>query len=175
VGGDGPQTDTAPSDRPLNQLERARLGRRIILTLLGLFLLAAALGAFGVRTRTVTSSGGGYELTVEYATVTRPGLATPWSVEVRHPRGFDGPVTIAVSASYLDMFDENGLDPDPSKATADASYVEWEFEPPRGDVLGVSFDARLEPARQWGRPGIVKLLVGDRAVTQVSFRTWVMP
>jgi hypothetical protein len=168
-------TDTAPPERPLRRLQRARLGRRIIITALVLFLLAAALGAFGVRTRTVTSAGGGFELTVEYATVTRPGLATPWSVEVRRPGGFDDPIVIAVSSEYLDMFDENGLDPDPSKATSYPGYVEWSFEPPSTDTLSVAFDARLEPARQWGRPGTVQVINNGRPVTEVVFRTWVMP
>src|SRR5687768_4456584 len=121
------------------------------------------------------SAGGGFELTVEYASVTRPGLATPWAVEVRRPGGFDDPVVIAVSSEYLDMFDENGLDPDPSKATAYPGFVEWEFDPPATDTLSVSFDARLEPARQWGRTGTVKVIDNERPVTQVEFHTWVMP
>jgi hypothetical protein len=147
----------------------------VALACLFVFLGAGAVGVFGVRTRTVTATGGGYELTVTYAAVTRPGLATPWAVEVRRQGGFDGPVTIAASAAYLEMFDENGLDPDPSASTADPDFVEWEFDPPNGDTLAVSFDARLEPARQWGRSGTVKVLVDDAAVTTASFRTWVMP
>ncbi len=168
-------TQTDPPQHPLPRLKRARLARRVIIGALCLFLLAAALGAFGVRTRSVTSTAGDYELTVEYATVTRPGLATPWAIEVVRPAGFDGPITLAASSAYLDMFDENGLDPDPSKATADGDFVHWEFDPPPADTLSVSFDARIEPARQWGRSGVVKLIVDDRVLTQVTFRTWVMP
>ena len=159
----------------MSRLRRARAARRVLITLLVIFLAAAAFNTFGVRTRTVTSASGGYELTVEYASVTRPGLATPWSVEVRQPGGFDGPIVIEVSSGYLDMFDENGLDPDPSKATARPGHVQWEFEPPDGDTLSVSFDARIEPARQWGRAGSVRVIEDGRAVTTARFRTWVMP
>jgi hypothetical protein len=124
----------------------------------------------------VSASAQGYELETEYAVVSRPGLATPWAVTVRHPGGFDGPVTIAVSSDYLEMFDENGLDPDAAAATADADYVYWEFEPPpTGDELEISFDARIEPARQWGLTGRTKLLIDDRVITEVSYRTWVLP
>lgn len=159
----------------MSRLHGARALRRVALVVFFLVLVAGLAGVFGVRTRSVTASGGGYELKVTYASVTRPGLATPWAVEVRRPEGFDGPVTIAASADYLEMFDENGLDPDPAKSTADPEFVEWEFDPPRGDTLAISFDARLEPAQQWGRSGTVKILVGGVAVTEASFRTWVMP
>lgn len=152
------------------------MARRIVLALLFAILLAGIAGAFGVRTREATAIANGYELTVTYAAVTRPGLATPWSVDVRRPGGFlEGPITIAASGEYLDMFDENGLDPQPSASTADPEFVVWEFDPPMGDTLSVSFDARLEPAKQWGRSGTVKVLDGETELVEVSFRTWVMP
>jgi hypothetical protein len=132
-------------------------------------------GTFGVRTAETTVRGAGYELTITYASVTRPGLATPWAAEIRRPGGFEGPVNLAVSAPYLEMFDENGLDPDPAAATADARFVVWEFDRPPGESLNVSFDARLEPGVQWGKEGSAQLLVDGRVVLEVSFRTWVMP
>jgi hypothetical protein len=156
-------------------LQRSRTLRRVSLICIFAFLIAGLAGAFGVRTREVTATGNGYELTVTFATVTRPGLATPWSVDVQRPGGFDGPITIAATSDYLDMFDENGLDPDPSASTADPEFVVWEFDPPMGDTLSVSFDARIEPAQQWGRSGTVKVLADDAEVVQASFRTWVMP
>ena len=171
----GKRTATVPPEEPLERLRRARLLRRIVLVLLFVVLLAGLAGAFGVRTREVSATRNGYELTVTFATVTRPGLATPWSVDVRRAGGFDGPITIAASGEYLDMFDENGLDPDPAASTADPEFVVWEFDPPSGDTLSISFDARIEPARQWGRSGTVKVLDDGVEVVSASFRTWVMP
>lgn len=168
-------SSTIPEAPPLRRVRRARTMRRVALVLLGLFLALGLAGVWGVRTAEVTASGGGYDVTVEYAKVSRPGLATPWSVEVVRRGGFDGPVTIAVLSDYLDMFDENGLDPDPSKATQDGDRVIWEFEPPPGDTLSVSFDARIEPAVQWGRDGLVQVLDGDDPVVEVRYRTWVVP
>jgi hypothetical protein len=166
---------TVPGEEPVDRLRRSRTLRRVALACLFVFLAAGLAGAFGVRTREASASNNGYELTVTFATVTRPGLATPWSVDVRRSGGFDGPITIAASSDYLDMFDENGLDPEPSSSTADPEFVVWEFEPPAGDTLSVSFDARIEPAKQWGRSGVVKVLAEDAEVVQASFRTWVMP
>jgi hypothetical protein len=151
------------------------MARRLGIGVLGVFLALGALNTFGVRSDHVSASGGGYELTVTFAAVSRPGLATPWNVEVRHPGGFDGPITIATTLDYLNMFDENGLDPDPSSSTATEEVVIWEFEPPDGDTLGISFDARLEPAVQSGRSGKTAVLVDGEAVVRVGYTTRVMP
>jgi hypothetical protein len=166
---------TVPEAHSPERQRAARMGRRVFITLLFIFLGLGLAGMLGVRTGTVTAGGEGYELEVEFARVTRPGLATPWSATVRHPGGFDGPITIAVTADYFDMFDENGLDPDPAGATADGSYVYWEFDPPDGDTFEVSFDARIEPARQWGQEGVSRLMDGNRVIAEARFRTWVLP
>jgi hypothetical protein len=73
------------------------------------------------------------------------------------------------------MFDENGLDPDPSSTTQDDEMVIWEFEPPPGDILSISLDTRVEPARQNGAPGRVQVLVDDEPVVTVDFSTRILP
>lgn len=174
VSGSG-ATSTEPRDDDNRYQRRDFWARRVFVVLLAAFLLAAAVGVFGVRTVEKTASGGGYDLTVRYASVTRSGLASVWSVEVRSDRGFDGPITLANDASYFDMFDENGLDPEPTASTQDDERLEWEFDPPDGDVFVVSFDARIEPAAQWGATGRTRLLVDDAEVVAVSYTTTVMP
>jgi len=139
------------------------------------FLALGATNVFGVRTSVASARGGGYRLEVVHAAVTRPGLATPWSVRVTSAGGFDGPITLATTARYFDLFDENGLDPDPAASTSDGDLLIWEFDPPPGDVLEVSFDARLGPAVQVGKRATTSVLVDDRPVVSVSYRTWVMP
>jgi hypothetical protein len=172
---EGEAPPTAPERYPLARLRRARSLRRVFILFLGLFLLLGLTGFLGVRSGTVSASGAGFDLTVTYAVVTRPGLATPWSIEVRRDGGFDGPVTIATTGDYLDMFDENGLDPDPSSATATPEVVIWEFEPPDGDTLTITLDARIEPAVQWGKSAVTSVLVGGSPVVEVHYRTWVVP
>ncbi len=166
---------TLPDAPSPERLRYGRAARRVFIVGLFVFLGLGLAGALGVRTGTVAASGVGYELEVTYARVTRPGLATPWSATVRHPGGFDGPITIAVSSEYFDMFDENGLDPDPTGSTADGDYVYWQFDPPDGDVFEVSFDARIEPARQWGREGVTLLMDGDKVIAEARYKTWVLP
>ena len=74
------------------------------------------------------------------------------------------------------MWDENGLVPAPSAETVMGPWVVWEFDPPIGDTLLVSYDARIEPAAQEGRSGAVAVLDEDDAViVQVDFTTRVWP
>lgn len=158
------------------RIRRARAGRRVGLAALAIVVLAGAAGLFGVRTATAEARGGGYRLRVDYPATARPGLAISWEVKVTHDGGFQGPILIATSSQYLSLFDENGLDPDPAAATADGDEIRWEFDPPPGDTLVVSFDARVEPGTQWGERGKTRLL-DARGVTivEVSYRTVVMP
>jgi hypothetical protein len=168
-------TSTIPSLPDIERLRRSRLLRRAFTIVLTLFLVLSLTGVLGVRTRTATGAAQGYVVAVTYAAMTRPGLATPWAVDVTRVGGFEEAVTVAVTSDYIDMFDENGLDPDPAIARADDRYTYWTFEIPPGDKLGVSFDARLEPAVQWGRDGKVLLIREGRTLLEVPFRTWVMP
>jgi hypothetical protein len=166
---------TAPEETDLAQSRRARALRRVFMALLAVFMLLGATGMLGVRSRTVSARGGGYELTVTYGQVSRPGLATPFGFEVRRPGGFDGPVTVSSDTAYLSMFDENGFDPQPTSVTATAEVIIWEFEPPPGDVLSVSFDARIEPGVQWGKSGQTSVMEDGRPVATARYHTWIMP
>jgi hypothetical protein len=152
------------------------------LFLAGLMALVAldAVGStalLGVDSRTVEAEGdGGLRLAVTYGEASRPALATPFDIEVTRPGGFEGPVRIAVDQEYLRMWDENGLVPAPSAETVMGPWVVWEFDPPIGDTLLVSYDARIEPAAQEGRSGAVAVLdPDDRTLARVDFTTRVWP
>jgi hypothetical protein len=96
-------------------------------------------------------------------------------LEIYHAGGFDGRVTVSTNTKYLDLFDENGFDPQPSKSTATADQIVWEFDPPDGDTLGISLDGRVEPGAQWGRTGETSVLVDGKPAVTVTYKTWVMP
>lgn len=166
---------TTPADNDLRRIRRARTIRRVFMSLVAVFLLLGLSGTLGVRTRTTSVEGGGYELSVTYGQVSRPGLPTAWGFEVHRPGGFDGPITVSTKSHYLDMFDENGFDPTATKVTATPEDVIWEFDPPPGDTLAVSLDARIEPSVQWARSGETSVLEDGRPVVTARYRTWVLP
>jgi hypothetical protein len=168
---------TAPEEVPLRRVHLSRALRRVWVTLLTVFLACGLLGVFGVRSHEVKASGGGYDLAVTYARAARPGLAIPWSVEIHKTGGFDGPITVSQSDGYFDLLDENGLSPAPTAETTQDDRMIWEFDPPVGDTLTISFDGRVGPAVQslWPAEAVTAVLVDGEAVVQVRYRTRVFP
>ncbi len=162
-------------------LTARRWGYGLTTTVLTLTMFFAALdgvqavSAFGVDTARVRSTAGSTRLEVRYTTVTRGALASPFEITVHRPGGFDGPVTVAVDHAYMQMWDENGFYPTPSSETTREAWLLWEFEPPDGDTLRFTYDARLEPGVQSGRSGAVALVEGGELVGQVNFKTAVRP
>jgi hypothetical protein len=176
VDGDADGT-TIPKNPGWDRARRGRSLRRIFVVVLVVFVGLGVANVYGVRSATVSDESDGYTIVVRYARVTRPGLATPWSVEIGRAGGFDGPITLATTASFFDVFDENGLDPDPASATSDGERLIWEFDtPPSGTAMTVTFDARIEPAVQFKRvDAVTELIIDDEVIAAVSYRMYVMP
>lgn len=174
-------TSTETSTRPSEQSGTGRWDdalRVISIGAVGILVVAGLLGFLGVRTATAMASANGYTVEVTYAAMTRPGLATPLEVRVSRDDASSLPpmVTTRIESSYLTMFDENGLDPEPVSSFQSGQWTLWTFEVPDGaQILEVTFDARLEPAVQWGRDSTVTVEVGGEEMVTVGFMTWVMP
>ncbi len=166
---------TDPDPRTTRQLGRSRLGRRILLVILALFVLLGASTLLGVHTSTLEASGGGYDLKLVYPAVARPGLAIRWILFVHRAGGFTGPVHVATTSTYFNLFDFNNLDPMPSTSTTSDAVSIWEFDPPVGDTLRITMDARLEPARQHGSVATTSILENDLPVVSIHYRTKVVP
>jgi hypothetical protein len=166
------------NDRSLAKRKSLYAATTIVLTvIMGLGVVDAFgwIDVYGVDTGTVRAEGGGFTLEVSYPSVSRPALASPFEIVVVRPGGFEGPVTLAVTADYLKMWDENGLVPAPAAETTNGEWVHWEFDPPDVDELTVFYDARIEPAVQSGQTGKVAVVVDGQHVVEVEFRTEVRP
>jgi hypothetical protein len=161
--------------RPVEQGPRPTLVRRLLVALLTAVVVAGGAGLFGVRSSEATASAGGWTVTVTYASVARAGLDVPWQVSVGREGGFTGPITVAVTADYFDIYEEQGLDPAPTTETADGERLYWTFDPPPGTKLTIDFDAYIQPASQLGASGEVAVLEGGAPVVTVPFRTWLVP
>ena len=152
--------------------------RRAFLSLLALIVVAGLLGFLGVRSQTSTaqSRSGDVSLDVHYAQVARAGLDVPFEITVHRPGGFDDDVTLAVSSSYLELFNRNSIDPEPSSSTSTSDAVIWRFDRPPGDTLAVSVDMQVQYGRHFGRNGFVSVLDRDRnAIARTTFKTWLSP
>lgn len=161
--------------RSVDENVRGHTIRRITIGVLVLLVLLGALGVFGMRTGSVHAAGGGYNLTVKYAVISRAGLDTPWQVTVRHPGGFTGPITLATTAAYFEMFETQGLDPAPDAETATGHYRYLTFSPPPGDTFTLTYDAYIQPSSQLGHRAETALLIDGTQVARVAYRTRLVP
>jgi len=171
-------TSTLPPVLEERRVKRARDLRRVGLAVLTVFVLAGAVGLLGTRTVQTRAAGGGYEVVVTHPAISRSGHAVKVELEVRRPGGFDPdqPVRLRLLSSYFDLFDGNGLTPAPQAETSDDRYTYDEFAPPPGDVLTVSVDTRVEPARNTGERGELAVLdERGEVLVAVGFRTRLAP
>jgi hypothetical protein len=166
---------TAPDPVPPSALRRSRAIRRAGLATLAVFVLLGAIGLFGIRTRTVTASAGGYTMSLDYPWTDRADQPIHWVLSIRRAGGFSGPVDIGITQSYLDLLDLNAIEPEPSGTHTDGPLVVWTFDPPSGRVLRVLVDANIQLNGRFGAAADVSVLEGGKPVVSVHYRTWVAP
>lgn len=165
--------------RDLTGLETARQGRRARRVGLALMILIPAVsffGFFGPSERTVRAGNGFYELTMTYGSVVRSGQSVPMTIQLSRPSGFDGPVTVAFEQEVFDRLDFQNWYPNPSSEVGEGRHVVYEFDPPEGNTLGISLDARVAPT-QWGGVDTYRMWVEEngRPVLETDYTVWVMP
>lgn len=162
------------ADRP--ESAWSRWARRSFLLLLIGVVVAGLLGYCGPSVGTVSDDGDVVDLTVDYPSVTRAGQPAPLDVRVTREGGFDGPVTLRVCRDLVDLLDFQNWYPNPSAETGDPRRVDYEFDPPGGDVFEVHLDARSQPGVLFRSvPCALTVLDGDTALASVSFTTRRLP
>ena len=166
---------TRPDDVPAARLRRHRAFRRVGISIMALLVVLGLTNSFGLRIESNSVERDGVSFRLEYASVTRSGLATPWQVEVRSPAGFSGPVTIATSAAYFERFDFNQWYPEPSATAARGDLLLLTFERPEGELLRVRFDGRASPTFGLSSSATTSLETAGLPPLSIEYRTWVMP
>jgi hypothetical protein len=151
-------------------------GRRVFLTMLLMIVLTGASGFLGIRSTTSTTSGNGYSLSVDHASVARAGLDVPWQVTVTRVGGFEQSITLAVTGDYFDMYETQGFTPEPSAMVRDADTLYLTFDAPEGDTFTVDYDAYVQPASQRGQGATVSVVDANlRPLATVHFDTSLLP
>lgn len=171
----GSATTTVPDVADLRSERRGHRVRQVVLGLLVVLVALGLTGWLGVRARTLTGvSDGGMAVRLTYPQVARPALGVPYRLVISKPGGFDTPIEVRLTLSFLHSFDENGTNPEPVESTTDEDEVIWTFDPPTGEVLTLALDTRVEPGVQWRRRGTTTVTSG---ADQVSFdhTMWILP
>ncbi|RIQ20323.1 hypothetical protein [Jiangella rhizosphaerae] len=167
---------TLPTSRDAAASRRGRNLRRVGIVLMCLLVLAALTGLLGPRAAVTSAAGGGYELTVRHAQVTRPSIPMPLEITVRRDGGFDGPVTLSIGKDLLDRADFNDWYPNPDGETSGPDRLEYEFAPPAGEVLHVMLDARTAPGQlPSSQRYAVAVVDQDVVMVETDFRMTVLP
>lgn len=174
----GASPSTVPNE-PGDARNRVELGLRYAASALVILVVAlGATGILGVRTGVASASDGIYLIEVLHTRVARAGLAAPFGLAISTGDGSDLPdeVTVRLDSSYLEAFDFQGLEPTPTRSFNSQGLTWWTFEVPAGEaMLRVRLDARLEPAVQSPRQGVVALEVPGQEALTVEVFTFVMP
>lgn len=171
---EGTRTDATLTE-DLGPIRRASRIRTAALVFLGIGVAAGLLGVFDPRDDASSAAGGGFELEAEYPSSARAGIAAPLTITVSAPGGFEQEeVQVAVTRSWLELFESPDLQPETSAATADPDRVIWTFETPPGDELEISATLTLEPELTGGEDARISVvdeegaeLVGVDASTKV--------
>jgi hypothetical protein len=157
---------------------RDRAARRVMVALLVAVVVLAITGYLGTREQTAMAvAADGTELEVSYLRITRRGLSTPLKVRVRRPDAFAAdPVVLRISARYMELWDRNAVQPEPSAERSEGDAIVLEFDPPeRSDTLRVDFDSRADPSFGGSRAASIELLDGDSPLVGVEIETRVLP
>ncbi|GAA1133155.1 hypothetical protein [Nocardioides aquiterrae] len=149
--------------------------RRGYLVLLLVVVAAGLAGLLGVRTVTDSADEADWSMTFTHAGVARAGLDVPWRVTVRHPGGFGKELTLALTADYLDIYEEQGFRPEPAETTRDGDTLFLTFTAPLGDTFVLDFDAYIQPSAQRGRGGTLSVMDDGARVATVDFDTRLLP
>ena len=166
---------TVPPPVPVSRLRAYRWMRRVGIGAIALVVILGLGNVLGLRTTTVSASEGGTTLEVTYASVTRPGLATPWIVVVRRAGGFEDPIVISTTADYFSGFDFNQMYPEPTSTSRRGTDLVMTFDPPAGDVFRIEFDGRRTPTFQLSGTTTTTVRLDGVDGPSVTYRTWVMP
>jgi len=150
--------------------------RRALIGFLVAIVVAGLLGLLGVHSRSAEAVGDGYTLKVHYAWTARPGISVPFEVQVEHPGGFQGPITLTVSDSYLSSLANASVEPQATSSTNNGESTVFVFTPPSGDTFSASWGSQIDPSTNFGRlHATISLIDQSRSVASVRITTLVLP
>lgn len=185
-----PADDSTTSDlRDAPPRTFGRVGRRVGLGVLVLIVAAAGSDLLGPRTAATSTSGGGYDLALEFPQLARDGQPAPLALAIAADSGFGKTVKVRFCGRYFEHLDFQSWYPNPSAETSElvsesgsgdtpeGGWVVYEFDPPpTGKVLRIALDARVAPGQLAGRDACeVSVLEDDQPVVTATWTTWRMP
>lgn len=156
---------------------RDRRWRRIAVVAVVCFVMLGLLNVWGPRESVTHRDGASHRITLIAPSISRGGLAATWQLSARRLDGqpLARELEVVVEKSYLDIFDQNALDPTPAESWTDDQSSHWRFELPSDvEEFSVTLDARIQPDARWRHSGSVTVHFDDESLT-ADHTTWLVP
>ena len=156
---------------------RDRRWRRLAVVAVVSFVMLGLLNVWGPRQSVTRRDGASHQITLTAPSISRGGLAATWQLSARRldDQTLGRELEVVLEKSYLDIFDQNALDPTPAESWTDGQSVHWRFELPSGvDEFSVTLDARIQPDARWRHSGSVTVHFEDESLA-VDHTTWLVP
>jgi hypothetical protein len=163
---DSTLSDVVDSDRD----RPGRIGRRVILGILALFILASLADIFGLYA-TVTDSSPGYELTADFPRSTRAGMDARITVELRAVEKITGKVTVEVDHDYLDAFTSYAVSPAADGESSDGTVLVLDYDPPNETEFRLDVDGTASEDMVILSTGGIRVYVDDELVGSAQLKT----
>lgn len=169
----------AANDSTLNnvlshrQTKAGRIGRRMILSLLCLFIVLALLQFFDSED-SLTVSKSGYDVTVDYSPAGRAGMASSLTIQLESGQPITGPVTVALSETYLDVFSVQDVSPQAANEGYADGFVQLNYDPPNKEKFTVNIRGAWETGNAVSASGSVVVSVDGRVVATVPLDSWLV-
>ena len=148
-----------------------RIGRRIILTLVALFVLASLADAFGMDS-TATGGSPGYELTVTAPRTSRAGMDGKITITLHAVQKISGPVTVKVDQASLDGFTTYGISPAPEGESRDESLLVLDYDAPGENTFRLDIDGTVSEDSVPLANGTVRVYVEGELVASTKLQLW---
>lgn len=142
--------------------------RRGFLVLLGAFVIAALLDAFGQVPSTTTAQGKGATLEMTAPSRVRGGLYYQAKFEIRTTAALAAP-TLVLDSGWYDETTVNTVEPEPEETSSDPEHVELRYPAmAAGETLVVYINLQANPNNVGSHDGGVALFDGETAITAID-------
>jgi len=148
-----------------------RLGRRVFLTLVALFVLAALSNVFGMET-TSTSVTPGHELTVTAPRTSRAGMDAKITFTLRTAEKISGPVTVKIDQDYLDTFSTYSISPAPDGESSDGSMLVLDYDAPQENAFRLDIDGTVSEDSVLLASGNAHAYIDGKLVAFTKLKLW---
>ncbi|HEX8753176.1 MAG TPA: hypothetical protein VF731_07155 [Solirubrobacterales bacterium] len=165
---DLPQGIALERHRDFQGRELGQWIRRVVLTLLLVFLVAALLNVFGQGTTTSSAEGAAASLTVTAPTRLRGGLLYQARFRIHANQSLRAPV-LALDRGWFDETTVNAIEPEAAGTTSDDHTIKLRYPPlAAGRTLIVYIAMQANPTNVGSHTAGVSLYDGARLIASVD-------